>query len=596
MRIKMKSILRRCTLKLVVASGVLSLAGCAATDQARAPERATGEKVQRLAAGAKFMSATANPYATRAADEILRAGGSAVDAAIAAQMVLTLVEPQSSGIGGGAFLMHFEAAAGQTTAYDGREKAPAEATEALFIKDGKPMGFMDAVVGGRSVGTPGLIDMLAKAHAKHGKLAWANVFAPAIKLASEGFNVSARLNGLLTAETGLRKDPVALAYFYDPQGQPWPVGHLLKNPTLAATLKRIAEQGPKAFYEGSLARAMVDKVRNHPVNPGSLSETDLATYTASTRAVLCSNFAKYKVCGFPPPSSGGIAVAQMLAYIEATGAPALVDSSGALQPNAVHYFAESGRLAFADRNQYIADPDFVDWPRGLLDRNYLKSRAGLIKPDQSLGKATYGTPADVKTAFGAELDFSRPSTSHISIVDAAGNAVAMTTTIEDGFGSRLMVGGFLLNNQLTDFSFAAADQGAMVANRVQASKRPRSSMAPVIAFDAQNRLALVTGSPGGSLIINYVAKVLVATLRDGMDIQSAISLPNFGSRNNGPTELEKGKVSPALIESLRKLGHEVREIDMTSGLQGIRLQYAADGKLTMTGGADPRREGLVLGQ
>ncbi len=580
-------------------SGLIALASCSqlvpvADTASKSPEAATGRKNQQLTTAQKFMSATANPYATQAADKILREGGSAVDAAIAAQMVLTLVEPQSSGIGGGAFLMHYEEKSKQLVAFDGRETAPTNASEELFMKDGKPLAFFDAVVGGRSVGVPGVVDMLSKAHALHGKLPWSTLFVPAISLATEGFKVSPRLNGLLAGEPHLRKDPVAAAYFYDPDGKPWPIGHVLKNPALAASLKRIADQGARGFYEGALAKAVVDKVRNHVGNPGGLSETDMASYKTAVRQAICSEFAKYKVCGFPPPSSGGIAVAQMLAVLENNQSPALADSTGSLQAAGIHYFSEAGRLAFADRNRYIADPDFVDWPRGLLNADYLKTRAQLIKPEQSMGRAQAGTPADVKVAYGEEDNFSRPSTSHLSIVDSNGNAVSMTTTIEDGFGSRLMVGGFLLNNQLTDFSFAATDQGAPVANRVQAGKRPRSSMAPVIAFDSQNRLALVTGSPGGSLIINYVAKVLVASLRDGMDIQAAISLPNLGSRN-GPTEIEKDKASPAVIQTLQKMGHEVKEIDMTSGLQGIRIQYSSDGKPTFTGGADPRREGLVLG-
>jgi gamma-glutamyltranspeptidase / glutathione hydrolase len=595
--LKLRSLFAAITLPLLVSCSQLALQPA----NSRAPEAATGEKTQHLVqsktsgAAQPFMSATANPYATRAADQILRDGGSAVDAAIAAQLVLTLVEPQSSGIGGGAFLMHYDNATKHILAYDGRETAPESATEALFLKDGKPLAFFDAVVGGRSVGVPGVVDLLARVHNKHGKLPWAKLFAPAIGLASDGFNVSPRLNALLTNEVHLRKDPVAAAYFYDASGKPWPVGHELKNPALASTLKRIAELGPRAFYEGALAKAIVEKVRNHTSNPGGLSETDMASYKTVVRQALCGDFAKYKVCGFPPPSSGGIAVAQILATIEAAQAPALADTAGNLQAGAIHLFSEAGRLAFADRGRYIADPDFVDWPRGLLNADYLKSRAALIKSDQSLGRAQPGTPPDVKTAFGDEASFARPATSHLSIVDAAGNAVSMTTTIEDGFGSRLMIGGFLLNNQLTDFSFAATDNGAPVANRVQPGKRPRSSMAPVIAFDAQNRLALVTGSPGGSLIINYVAKVLVASLRDGLDIQSAISLPNFGSRN-GPTELEKDKVPVAVTEALQKMGHEVRAIDMTSGLQGIRLQYSSDGKVRLSGGADPRREGLVLEQ
>ena len=583
------------------------LAGCASApsnfsytvpDQ---PEGSSGYTEKPGWATTKFAVAAANPLATDAGYQILKAGGSAVDAAIAVQMVLTLAEPQSSGIGGGAFLLHFNGK--DVEAFDGRETAPMAATEKLFLKaDGKPMAFYEGVVGGRSVGTPGTVRMLEMAHKQHGKLPWSTLFQPAIALAEGGFKVSARLNTLLKSEQHLKKDPVAAAYFYKADGTPHDVGHVLKNPELAAVLRKIAAQGAKGLLEGDVAQAIVDKVRKHPDNPGQLSLADLANYQPKKRAPIChdykANARDYRICGFPPPSSGAIAVGQILGTLNHAYASAIPLENGLPGAAWLHLYTEAARMAFADRGQYVADPDFVQPPGGswmsLLDDGYLASRAKLIGA-QSMKVATPGTPGPVKTSHAPMPDQPEYGTSHISIVDAFGNALAMTTTIEDVFGSRQMVKGFLLNNELTDFSFAPADaEGKPIANRVQPGKRPRSSMAPTLVFDkATGQLVMSGGSPGGALIIHYTAKTLYGVLNWGMTPQQAINLPNFGS-NNGPSLLEEKRFPPATVEALRARGAEVREQNMTSGLQAI-TRGQAHGMQLWFGGADPRREGIVMG-
>jgi len=565
-----------------------------------APEAATGFAPRAAVTASREMVTTANPHASHAGLEVLTRGGSALDAAIAAQMVLGLVEPQSSGIGGGAFLLHHDATSGAVAAWDGRETAPAAADERLFVgPGGKPLPFFDAVVGGRSVGTPGVLRMLEAAHARHGRLPWASLFEPAIRLATEGFEVSPRLHALLAQDRYLRREPAAARYFYDANGAPHPVGHRLRNPEYADTLAAIAQHGSLALHAGPIARDLVAAVRGHPTNPGLLTEQDLAVYRPVQREPVCAPYRRYVVCGMPPPSSGGVAVAQILGILEAQDAPPLVEPPGAYRADGVHAFAEAGRLAFADRDQYLADPDFVAVPSGLLAPDYLAARARLVS-GRSMTRALPGEPDGRPRARLEEVALEQPATSHLSIVDAAGNAVSMTTTIEGAFGSRLMVRGFLLNNQLTDFSFAAERDGAPVANRVQPGKRPRSSMAPTLVFERVDRdrrgaLVMAVGSPGGSQIIGYVARTLVATLGDGLDLQAAIDLPNLGSRN-GPTELEAGRVPAGLAEALRARGHDLREIDMTSGLQGIVRRCGRDGRCVLTGAADPRREGLVLGR
>jgi gamma-glutamyltranspeptidase/glutathione hydrolase len=566
----------------------------------RAPEAASGYTEKPGWSAQKFMVAAANPLATDAGYQVLKAGGSAVDAAIAVQMVLALVEPQSSGIGGGLFLMHHDGT--KVQAYDGRETAPAAATPELFMKDGKPMGFMDGVVGGRSVGAPGALRALELAHKEHGKLPWKALFQPAIQLAEQGFRISPRLLANLQDDGAktLRNDPAAAAYFLQPDGSPKPLGTLLRNPELAAVLRDVAERGPVAFYEGPVARDIAAKVRSHPSNPGLLTEADLAGYRAKVRDPICFDYKAWKLCGMPPPSSGTIALGQMLGMLAQKNIAAAkpVQASFGLEPSAdaVHLFSEAGRLAYADRARYVADTDFVPLPGGspaaLLNPAYLRERAALIV-ERSMGKAQPGTPA---TALARADDRSPElmSTSHISVVDGNGHTIAMTTTIENVFGSQLMVRGFLLNNELTDFSFVPSENGVPVANRVEGGKRPRSSMSPMLVFDrSSGQLIMSTGSPGGSAIINYTGKVLVGTLDWGLNVQQAISLPNFGSRN-GPTELEEGRASPALVEALKARGHEVKLMTQTSGLQGIQ-RITKDGKPMWFGGADPRREGIVMG-
>ncbi|CAN7590188.1 MULTISPECIES: gamma-glutamyltransferase family protein [unclassified Acidovorax] len=592
------------------------LAGCAGTISPSQfaytvpaqPEGSSGYTEKPGWATEKFAVAAANPLATDAGYQILKAGGSAVDAAIAVQMVLTLVEPQSSGIGGGAFLLHSNGKA--VEAYDGRETAPAAADEKLFLgADGKPVPFYDGVVGGRSVGVPGTVRMLELAHKQHGKLPWATLFQPAITLAEGGFKISARLNTLVAADPHLKKDPVAAAYFYKADGDARDVGVNLRNPELAAVLRRIAAEGSKALHEGEIAQAIVDKVQKHPTNPGKLSLADLAGYQPKKREALCHDYQvatkDFRVCGFPPPSSGAIAIGQILGILKNTDAAAKPLQDGIPSADWLHLYTEAARLAFADRAQYVADPDFVQPPAGswssLLAPAYLADRAKLIGA-QSMKVAQPGNPGAVKTSYAPMPDQPEYGTSHISIVDAFGNAVAMTTTIEDQFGARQMVttsaarsGGFLLNNELTDFSFAPADaQGQPIANRVQPGKRPRSSMAPTLVFDkATGELLMSGGSPGGAAIIHYTAKTLYGVLNWGLMPQQAINLPNFGSMN-GPTLLEEKRFPPATVEALRARGAEVREMNMTSGLQAITLGNAHGKKLWM-GGADPRREGVVMG-
>ena len=592
-------------MRFLVAAGLTTLlAACAASASESQtaplqPEEASGYTDKPGWATQHFAVAAAHPLATDAGYKTLIAGGSAVDAAIAVQMVLGLVEPQSSGIGGGSFLLHHDSQRNITEAFDGRETAPAAANENLFLNsDGKPVGFYEGVVGGRAVGVPGTVQMLEDAHRQHGKLPWAQLFAPAIALAEQGFKVSERLHGLLVSDVYLKKDPVAAAYFYDTTGQPWPVGHLLKNPELASVFKRIAADGAKALMTGDIAQAIVDKVRQHPTNPGQLALADLADYEAKKREPLCHDYRAatrdYRICGMPPPSSGAITVGQILGLLSHTPAASMPLIDGLPDARWLHLYTEASRLAFADRNQYIADPDFVQAPGGswmsLLEPRYLAERARLISPVR-MKTATAGTPGPVKTSYAPMAEQPEYGTSHISIVDAYGNALAMTSTIENAFGSRQMVQGFLLNNELTDFSFAPADaQGQAIANRVEPGKRPRSSMAPTLVFDkTTGELLMSGGSPGGALIIHYVAKLLYGTLNWELDAQQAINLPNFGSLN-GMTLLEDQRFPAATVQSLRQSGAQVREVPMTSGLQAIQKTPSG-----WFGGADPRREGVVQG-
>ncbi len=579
--------------KRAAAAGVAALAmawsSVALAQEAPPPEGATGFTTRDPVTAESYMVSAANPAASRAGAEILAAGGSAVDALIAVQLVLNLVEPQSSGLGGGAFLLAYDAATGQVDAYDGREKAPMEADETLFLDDeGEPLPFWDAVVGGRSVGVPGLLRMMEMAHADHGKLPWADLFEPAITMATEGFAITPRLHELVAADEHLSRYNTARAYFYDDRGEARPIGEILTNPLYAGLLRDIASEGADAFYGGTIALDIVQAVRNVPDNPGLLSLDDMADYQAVKRTVLCAPYRDLSVCGMPPPTSGGIATLQMLGILDHFDLASL----DPLSAEAAHLLAEAGRLAFADRGLYVADADFVDVPvDGLIDPAYLMSRAQLIDPAKSMGPAEAGTPPEQHGwLYLPGESFELPSTSHISIVDSDGNAVSMTTSIESGFGSRVMVHGILLNNQLTDFSFRPEGADGPVANRVEPGKRPRSSMSPTMIFDADGDLLAVTGSPGGSRIIGYVVQSVVAMVDWGMDPQAAVTLPHIVNRNGG-TDLEAGTAAADLEAALVGMGHEVNVRDLNSGLHAIMV--TEDG---LIGGADPRREGLVVGE
>lgn len=580
------------------------------------PEGASGEQEKPGWAHKNFAVAAANPLATEAGYQILKAGGSAVDAAIAVQMVLTLVEPQSSGIGGGAFLLHFD---GKTVvSYDGRETAPAAVDEKLFLaRDGKALGRKEATVGGRAVGVPGTVAMLEMAHRQHGKLPWSRLLEPAIQLASQGFKISPRLHELLKTEQSLGKDSASAAYFYQTNGMPHPVGTLLRNPALAETLKLIAAHGNAALRQGPVAQAMVNKVQGHATNPGTLALQDLAGYKPLQRAPLCHDHVAagraLRLCGMGPPSSGAIAIGQMLGILQHLP-PSNLEATQTLQngvPSAsfLHYYFEAAQLAFADRAQYVADPDFAAAPAGnwmsLLAPAYLTQRAQLISQQPgavAMKNVRAGQPGGGKTGYAPMPDQVESGTSHISIVDGFGQAIAMTTTIEDAFGARLMVnafpglvGGFLLNNELTDFSFEPRDAaGLPIANRVQPGKRPRSSMSPTLVFDkATGELLMTLGSPGGALIIHFTAKTLLGVLHWGLLPQQAINLPNFASVEN-VNVLEAKKFPPATVETLKSRGHRVFEAPLTSGLQAI-ARGQAHGTSMWLGGADPRREGIVMG-
>ena len=540
---------------------------------------------------AKFqMVSAANPLAAQAGLDILRAGGNAMDAAIVIQMVLGLVEPQSSGIGGGAFILHYAGETGVIRAYDGRETAPAAATADMFLEsNGHPMRFRDAVPGGLSVGVPGVVRVLELAHKEHGRLPWAQLFRPAITLAENGFAVSPRLHlQLKRALAGrLAEFRAAAAYFLGPNGEAKPVGTILRNSAYAETLRQIAANGADAFYEGPIAENIVAAVRDTHRNPGRLTLVDLKSYQAKGREPVCLPYWVWVVCGMPPPTSGGVAVLQMLGLLQSFNLSAMKPGSG----EAVHVIAEASRLAFADRNRYLADPDFISVPVArLLNPEYLTRRAKAITLEKSMG---WASPGELHIR-GASLLATDPSeggasTSHFSVVDKDGNAISMTTTIENAFGSLVMVNGFFLNNQLTDFSFRERRDGRLIANRVEPGKRPRSSMSPTLVLDGNGKLVLAVGSPGGSRIIGYVAKTVISVLDWKLDIQEAINLPNFTNRNGG-TDLEADTELTRLRPTLEARGHTMGIARMTSGLHGIQVFEDR-----LEGGADPRREGIAVG-
>jgi gamma-glutamyltranspeptidase/glutathione hydrolase len=549
------------------------------------PEGDTGYEPKQAAVASRFMVVAANPLAVDAGVEILKAGGSAVDAAIAVQFVLGLVEPQSSGIGGGLFLLYWDEGQRTVRSYDGRETAPAAAKPVRFTDPlGRPMERYEAIASGLAVGTPGALRALELAHRRYGKLAWARLFQPAIRLAQDGFPMPRRLNLLLASERYLRDDPAARGLYYAADGRPHPAGTKIANAGYAQTLLRIAASGADAFYRGPIADDIVAAVHGH-VRPGDLSADDLVRYAAVEREPVCGAYRGRRVCGMGPPSSGGVTVLELLGLLERTG----FDRAEPGSERALHLFAEAGRLAYADRLRYIADPDFVAQPvAGLINPAYLEARSKLIG-ERTMGVARPGRPQGA-LALADAPDTELAGTSHVSIVDAGGNAVAMTTTVENQFGSRIMVRGFLLNNQMTDFAFAPEFEGRPAANRVEGGKRPRSSMAPTFVFDRDGRLQVVMGSPGGPTIINYVAKALVGILDWGLDVQAAVSLPNFGAAY-GPTFIERGSAYEDLADALESRGHTISFSPQTSGLHGI--ERVAGG---WRGGADPRREGVARGE
>jgi len=555
-----------------------------------APEAATGRSEKQAARATSYMNAAANPLAAEAGAEIMAAGGSAVDAAIATALVLNLVEPQSAGIGGGGFMLVWDNTRKMLRAFDGRETAPAGVDRRLFFDAaGRRKGFMEAVVGGASVGVPGMLRMFELVHADYGRLPWATLFQPAIRLAEAGFPVSPRLHALLERDQQLRQMPQARALFYTEAGEAKPVGSLLVNAPFAAVLRRVAAEGADAFYTGQIAADIVAAVRNAP-NPGGMSLEDLSGYRARERDPVCAPYRVYRVCTMPPPSSA-VNMLQTLGILSHFDLAQLAP----LSPEAVHLVAQASRLGYADRDYYVGDPDHVRMPlEGMTERGYLAGRAKLLDPAR--GSTTPAAPGEPPSRhgdarFGKDSAIELPSTTHVSTVDAARNAVAMTVTIENVFGSKQMVHGFLLNNQLTDFSAEAEDNGRLVANRIAPGKRPRSSMAPTVVFNADGSLRLVVGSPGGSRILGYVAQAVIGVLDWQLDIQQAISLPHYLDRNTG-LELEEGTAAAALAETMRARGHKASVIELNSGLQGIELR--PDGSLV--GGADPRREGVAVGR
>lgn len=552
----------------------------------REPEAATGIQQKQARIAKDYMVSAANPFAAWAGKQVIEAGGNAIDAAVAVQAMLGLVEPQSSGIGGGSFILYWNNKDKKLITFDGRETAPSEVNANLFVKNGKVMPWRDAVVGGLSVGVPGTVKVLEMAHKEYGSLPWQRLFSESIEKAEQGFHVSPRLAKLVAMDfhPGLRDFMTSKAYFY-PADRPVPQGYLRKNGRYAKTLMRIAAEGSSAFYTGEIAQRMVTAVQTSTINPGKLSMRDLAKYQAIKRQPVCGNYRSYRICGMAPPASGGISVLQILKMLEGY-------DLGQYQPNqqeAVHLFTQASRLAFADRDMYIADSDFTHLPfAALINNTYLSRRATAIDLQKDMGKTRAGKPY-AKAFLSPDNAYDLPNTSHFSIVDKQGNAVSVTSSIEFAFGSGLMVEGFLLNNQMTDFSLKPFIGNYPALNRVEPNKRPRSSMSPTMVFDKDGKLFAVLGSPGGSRIINYVAHTLIGILDWGLDMQEAINLPRFTNRNDY-TALEKGTNLEALQGPLEKMGHKVRVIDLNSGLHGILLK---NGKLI--GGADPRREGVAVG-
>lgn len=573
---------------LAICLSIVAASAAQAQDLGPQPEAATGYAARPLARAQRHMIAAADPLAAEAGRDMLRQGGSAVDAAIAAQLVLGLVEPQSSGLGGGAFLVVYDAQDRIVKTYDGRETAPAAAKPDRFLTAGNPLDFDTAVRSGLSIGVPGTVRVLEMAHARHGRLAWEKLFAPAIRAAEQGFPVSRRLSELLTLNGPASFAPAARNYFFDAEGRAVAPGTRLTNAQYAATLRTLAEKGAGAFYGGAIARAIVDAVSSAPLG-GDMTMRDLESYKSVERPALCFSYRVRQICGMGPPSSGGIAVAQVLLLIEPFAE--VQGPAAAMTAQALHIIAEAEKLAFADRNLYLADPDFVSIPGGLLDKAYIDQRRGLIDANKAMPAPEAGLPPGLsKRTFGIDATRERAGTSHLSVIDDRGNAVAMTTTIEGEFGSHQWAAGFLLNNELTDFSFRPADDaGNAIANRVEGGKRPRSSMSPTLVFGKDGAVEMVTGSPGGSRIIFYVIKSLVAVLDWGANAAASAGLPNFGNAGQS-FELDVAPATGTLISGLERYGHTVTQRLMTSGIHTVVRRGDH-----IEGGADPRREGMALG-
>lgn len=573
---------------LAAAISITLISSTLSAKEARYPEFGNGRIEQNLVTAKDYMVSSANPYASEAGMRILAKGGSAIDAAITVQMVLNLVEPESSGIGGGAFALYWDKANKSLQSFDGREKAPMAADGKLFQQNGENMSWWEALAGGRAVGVPGVVAMMEKVHKQHGKLSWRELFEDAIKLSEEGFEVSPKLGASIAKGTNpaLGRYEATWNYFF-PDGKPLQAGVIKKNPELAMTFRRIALLGSKGFYKGQIALDIVNAARNTAAdNPGLITINDMVAYEAIERPPVCAPYKSFKICGMGPPTSGGMTVIQILKLLENKN----LGQYEPLSAEAVHLFAQAGKLAYADRAKYMADADFVNVPvEGLINGDYLSERAKLIGLED-MGKASPGTPPNADTNWLVSTSPEQPSTTHFSIVDKEGNGFSMTSSIEMAFGSTVMVHGFLLNNQLTDFSFSEEKGGTLIANRVQPGKRPRSSMSPFMVFDENDNLSMVIGSPGGSRIINYVAKTMLGVLEWNMDIQSAISLPHFVNRNGG-TDLEKDTDAAKLKEDLEALGHKVSVRDLNSGLHGITINSEG-----LQGGADPRRVGRAIGK
>ncbi|WP_240206793.1 gamma-glutamyltransferase [Vibrio sp. CyArs1] len=577
----------------ITISALLASSSVHASQQAAdafAPEMATGTSDKQLVKAKDWMVTAANPEATQAGAEVLARGGNAVDAMVAVQLMLGLVEPQSSGIGGGSFLVYWDSKKQRLTTYDGRETAPSAANDDLFLdKNGKPLKFYDAVVGGRSVGTPGTVKLLWDVHQKYGALDWDEVVLPIAQKAEQGFTISERLSMLIENDVDfLTRHPTTAAYFLNKDGTPKTQGTLLKNPDYAQTLRTIAEKGSDGFYKGPVATAIVNAVQKEAAsNPGKLSLADLANYQVKNRQAVCAPYKQYDVCGMGPPSSGALTLGQILMLTE----PFKLIELGSNNPTSWQILADASRLAFADRGLYMADSDFFDVPvKGLLDQKYIAERSALITPNEALQKVSAGSPPAVKTVqLAQDQAIELPSTTHFNIVDSQGNVISMTSSIENVFGSRVMAAGFLLNNELTDFSFVANKDGKPVANRVEANKRPRSSMAPTIVMH-DDKPYLAIGSPGGSRIIGYVAQSIIAHVDWGMDIQQAIDQPRMINRF-GAMDVEINTPLADYAQQFEAMGYSVNKRDLNSGLHAIRITETG-----LEGAADPRREGVALGK